>query len=511
VPNAQAECKGDWKHANNPIPGTLAASNPLLGRFGGELGDKYKSYGITGNFNLDMDYVDLTAIVNYHNQKNAWVGDHDGGGSTTTMAAERNSFENISTEIRAVTKLDEPLNFVLGFYYQNTTRNFLQDVIFAGAEDSSVAPEYRYTAYRKLSATDGETASVYAEMIWDITDELQLTGGARYLHETKRSFFEQPYVNGNLVGIFEPNTRLNSDLAFNDVSPEATLRWQPTSDLTLYVAYKQGFKSGGFSNSGIYSASSIDPREDFEFQPEGVEGFEGGVKTSFFDGSLDFELEAYYYKFKNLQLDFFNSPTFAYQTENAGSAKTTGAEMQATWRPDGIDGLTFSGSLAYNVGKYIDFEAPCYAGQTPAQGCNIFAGYALPTKQELGGHPRSSAPKWSGSLMADYETPVGNGLVLGFSGNVQFKSKYYLSAFGNPFDVQKSYATLDAAIRLGTEDGVWQLAVIGKNLTNKYAMLVSSEVPSTGGLTGTAGGFVADRYGVSTLPRTIEIQLTWRY
>jgi outer membrane receptor protein involved in Fe transport len=511
VPNPQAECNADWQHDNNPIPPDLAATNPLLNRFDGELGDKYKSYGITGKFDLALDYVDITAILNYHKQKNQWVGDHDGGGSTTTMAAERNSFENISAEVRAVTALDGPFNFTVGVYYQNTTRHFLQDVIFAGAEDSSVAPEYRYTAYRKLSDTDGETASVYSEVAWDITDEWQLTGGARYLHETKRSFFEQPYVNGNLTGIFEANDRINSDLAFNDVSPEVTLRWQPNASLTLYAAYKQGFKSGGFSNSGIYSVASPDPLEDFEFQPEGVEGFEGGVKAWLFDDTLTVDLEAYYYKFKNLQLDFFNSPIFAYQTENAGSAKTTGAELQATWQPKEGDGLTISGSLAYNVSKYIDFLAPCYAGQTPAQGCSIYAGYAVPSKQQLAGQPRSNAPKWSGSLRVDYERPIGEGFILGLSTNVQFKSKYYLSAFGNPYDVQNAYATLDAAIRFGTDDGVWQLAVIGKNLTNKYAMLISSEVPSTGGNTGTAAGFVADRYGVSTLPRTVEVQLTWRY
>ncbi len=511
VPNTQAECNPDWKHANNPIPADIAATNPLLNRWGGQLGDKYKSHSITGKFDWDLDVLDLTAVLNYHSQKNAWVGDHDGGGSTTTMAAERNAFDNYSTEVRAVSKYDSPVNFVLGFYYQNTDRDFVQDVIFAGAEDSSVAPEYRYTAYRKLSGTKGETVSVYGELVWDITEELQLTGGARWLHETKKSFFLQPYVNGNLTGIFKPNDQIDSALSFDDVSPEVTLRWQPVSGLTLYAAYKQGFKSGGFSNSGIYSVASPNPLEDFEFQPEGVEGFEAGVKTSFLADTLSLEVEAYRYKFTNLQLDFFNSPIFAYQTENAGSAKTTGFEVQATWRPDAVPGLTLGGSFNYNVAKYAEFTAPCYAGQTPAAGCNIIDGYALPTKQQLGGHPRANAPKISGSFTADYEMDVGGGFLLGLSTNLQFKSKYYLSAFGNPYDVQKGFATLDAAVRLGTDDGAWQLAVIGKNLTNKYAMLVSSEVPSTGGGTGTAGGFVADRYGVSTLPRTVEIQLTYRF
>jgi outer membrane receptor protein involved in Fe transport len=402
------------------------------------------------------------------------------------------------------------LNAVLGVYYQNTHRFFQQDVLFAGAENSAAEPSRRFVAYDKLSETDGETISVYGELVWDITQQLQLTGGLRYMHETKDSYFIQNYVNPFFTGIFVPGVQLDANQTFNDASPEVTLRWEASSNLTLYAAYKEGFKSGGFSNSAIYSTITASPLDDFTFQPEHVKGFEGGVKASLFNNTLSIEFEAYHYKFKDLQIDFFNSPTFAFITENAGGSKTEGAELQFTWAPEQVDGLTLTGSLAYNVAKYTDFEAPCYAGQTPMDGCTILRPGEVP-KQELGGQSRALAPKWSGSLGVDYDTPVGNGFRLGFSTNVKFKSKHRLGAFNNPYDIQSAYATLDAAVRFGDEDGHWQFAVIGKNLTNKYALLSAGDTPGTGGNTGYANGFVADRYGTPIVGRTIEFQLTWRY
>src|SRR5690606_9788098 len=94
------------------------------------------------------------------------------------------------------TRLDGPFNFVGGVYLQDTKRDFLQDVDFLGARDTAAPnPHYEYTAYRKVSETDGETLSVYGELQWDFADRWRLTAGVRYTDETKESFFEQPYVN----------------------------------------------------------------------------------------------------------------------------------------------------------------------------------------------------------------------------------------------------------------------------------------------------------------------------
>src|SRR5690606_8550893 len=156
--------------------------------------------------------------------------------------------------------------------------------------------------------------------------------------------------------------------------------------------------------------------------------------------------------------------------------------------------LMLHGAFAYNISEYTDFLAPCYAGQRPSQGCNIFIPGQVP-HQQIAGVKRALAPKYSGYLGVDYERSIANNLLLGLTLNWQYKDKHQLNAFGHFADWQDSYDTLDAAIRLGSQDGRWQLAFIGRNITDEYALLSSADTPSTGGGTGTEAGFSADRYG----------------
>ena len=522
VPNTLAECNPDWNSLENRIPPGIAETNPRLNKFDGELGEDYESYSITLKGDYSFENFDVTAIFNYHDQETNWVGDFDGGGATAVFASEHNTFDNTSLEIRGVSNFDSPLNFVLGAFWQTNERHFEQDVIFAGAQNTaSPLPSQEFTAYDKLSETDLDTLSVYGELIWDVSEVVQVTGGLRWIEEEKDSFFHQPYVNPFFTGLFvlydpnDPLTEVVADQKFDKVVPEVTVRWEATDNVTLYVAYKEGFKGGGMSNSGILSNAVIsaggDAAADFIFDEETVEGWEAGVKASLLDGAMTVEFEVYDYDFEDLQIDFFNSPTFAFITTNAGASTTTGGELNVTWAPPGVDGLILSGAIIYNEGEYDDFIAPCYAGQTPALGCDVPILPGEAPKQQLGGSRRGLAPKWAGYLAADYDIAVADNLLLGFSANVQFKGKHQLSEFGFPFAFQDSYETLDASIRLGSQDERWQVAIIGKNLTDEYALVFSGDNPSTGGGTGTPGGFLADQRGTPIFPRTIAAELTLRF
>ena len=544
----------------NDVPPGIGVVNSLLNQFGdGDLGEKFTSWNITGNFDYAFDNVDLRTIVNYNDATERWVSDFDGGGITNIFAGERNTFEQFAIESRAVTRFDAPVNVVLGAYYQQTDRFFDQDVIFAflpfpgcvagtatvcGPEFSGplLDPDDQFTAYNKISETDGETWSVYAEFVWTMAEDWELTAGARYIHETKDSFFIQPYVFPFVTGLFiphDPNNLLTTaaaDQTFKNLIPEVTLTWMVNDNVTAYAAYKEGFKSGGFSNSAILSNLSpplvngspcIQPHlggtcpgagpgddlvfSDFVFDPEENRGGEIGIKMSLLENSMLATVEVYYYKFSDLQVDFFNDAQFAFVTSNAGGSETYGAELQVDWATP-VEGLALSGSFGWLESKFTEFFQFCHGGQTPAQGCGPLQPGQTETdlRQNLAGNTRPGAPRWSGHLVGNYERPVGNGLMLGLTGNVQYKSRTHLSA-DIPSITYKSYATIDASVRLGTQDGRWQLAFIGKNLTDKLAIRGAGDVPSTGGNTGTPEGFLGDLSGGTIRPRQYEVELSWRF
>jgi iron complex outermembrane receptor protein len=280
----------------------------------------------------------------------------------------------------------------------------------------------------------------------------------------------------------------------------------------VYAAYKTAYKSGGFSNGGINSALSADPLGDLTFDPEKASGFEGGIKSTVMDNQLRLNVNVYTYKYSDLQVDFFNSPIFAFQTLTA-DARTKGAEFEFEYAPRSISGLSLHGSLNYNRARYTSFPlAPCYAGQTPGQGCNLALNPAAGafTRQNLDGAPLSVAPKWTSTLGASYDADVGSDLKFGVSADARYSGNYLASAFGNPDSRQGSYVNLDASIRLGAADERWQLALIGKNLTNRFYVTGVVDGPSTGGGTGTAAGLHADQLGFATLPRTVMLQVSTR-
>ncbi|MBL6692051.1 MAG: TonB-dependent receptor [Pseudomonadales bacterium] len=517
IPLSGVDCTPDGGRGWNNVPPEIAQTNHLLRQFGGPDGDEYESQSLTGTFNYQFDNFDAKLILNYHDQDSRWVGDQDATGVTTIFAGEKNKFENLSAEFRIVTTFDQSVNFVLGGYFQQTDRYFNQVVNFAGARNTAADPNDEYTAYDKISETEGDTQSIYGEVIWDIADRWQLTAGARWIEESKDSYFIQPYVNPFFVGLFtlydpsNPATRAVADQDFDDVIPEVTLRWEATDNVTVYGAYKEGFKSGGFSNSAILSNLSPPGFNDFIFEPEKVDGFEAGVKASLFDNSVLLTVEAFMYDFEDLQVDFFNSAQFAYVTENAGGSETNGIEVQFEWATP-VDGLYVTGSVAYLESIFTDFVSFCATGQTAAQGCTLPPPPAPETAafQNLDGNDRPGAPEWSGFIAANYERPLGQNLYWGITANLQFKDDYGLLAT-DPDAIQDGYETWDANIRLGATDGKWQLALIGKNLSDENAFRGGGNVPGTGGNTGTAEGFPSDLQGVAIRPRQVELEFTYNF
>ena len=301
------------------------------------------------------------------------------------------------------------------------------------------------------------------------------------------------------------------------------MAWKPTPDITVYGAYKSAYKSGGFSNSGILSPSA--GLADFEFEPEKAKGFEAGIKSMLLDRQLRLNLTAFSFKYDNLQLDFFRSDIFAFTTINAGSARTKGLELEFEIAPRALDGFNLHGSVNYTRARYGDAPgAPCWAGQTRAQGCNLVYVAAtdssrpfnpaidtVANRQNLKGLPTANAPEWTGNLGASYEALFESGAKLAFALDARYSSSYLATAFGNPYTRQKRYISLDGSISFTSADEHWQFQLIGKNLTNRWYAIGGVDAPNTGSGTGSTAGVLADQIGFASLPRTVQAQVTFRY
>jgi iron complex outermembrane recepter protein len=352
----------------------------------------------------------------------------------------------------------------------------------------------------RASTVDIKTYSAFGQIRYEITDQIELAGGLRWADET-RALSVYDYRNNFDITPFLPN-RKNSSSTF---SPEATVTYKPSQDLTLFGSYKQGYKSGSFSvavpaNVIRNSAGQIIGADDKSFGDEKVTGYELGVKSRLFDRSLTANLAFYDYRYKGLQVGGIEpaiSGVPVIRTVNAGKARTYGVDFDLAYRPPGIEGLNLNASVNWNHARYQELNnIPCYTGQTVAQGCRNFFG-AFPatarpgqpsqvapgagsvvvgglsgyyTGQDLSGTQMIRAPEWTANFGFDYEMPVGNGLKLRLANNNQYSAKYpTFQAINRPNEdnFQEIFLKIDASVAVSHEAELWEFALIGKNITDK--------------------------------------------
>ena len=521
--------KTDFVNYHNAMPQVVIDSGMPYAKAGG-LYHEYRSYSISPIIEYEFDNWTLTSASNYNWYSNKYMydGEYQSGPqdvpatpgenlATAIWAGEDTEYAVFSTELRATTNFDGPLNGMLGFYYHDTDRDFGQSVTLGGFSDSTAPDPYTFTSCFKEAGFVGETVSAFGQIIWDIVPDLELAAGLRYIDESNDGHHRHTWIHPNLRGLwvmFDPNdptTEIIANQNWDDWTPEVTLTWLQRDELTLYAAYKEAYKSGGFSPQGIHAQANPNAVEDFTFQPETAEGVEIGAKLSLLDYQLSLNLAAFSYDYDGLQVDYFNTGVFALSTINAGTVETSGVETDFNYRPDGLPALTVFGALNYLNAEYQEFLAPCWGGQLPSQGCTLTGPLGAPF-QNLKGQDPAVAPEWTATLGVDWETPIGNNrMLLGFSAFTKYRSSYDASAFGNPLTEIDSYVTLDASMRLiWGDDRNWEVALIGKNLTDELFAHAQLDGPSTGSGTGTPAAVPSDMFVYASDPWTVQLRLTWR-
>ena len=419
-------------------------------------------------------------------------------GTTSSAAAGlfnvTNGFnrEQFTEELRLVSDFAGPLNFTFGGFLERG--NFSDDVTIArnvvgfplavGAAPTAIFVQkgQKYVRIR--------TESLYGQLLYKLTPTVELAAGARWTSERRSE-------TGSFLA---PATGVVSDAVFarpaissNNVAPEVSLTWRPSSDMTVFANYKKGFKSGSFNVS-----TPPFNGENNAFDDEKVEGGELGLKLRSADRSLSAELSGFYYKYSGLQVganvQATNGVTVT-RTVNAGAARSYGIEGSITYRP--ADKLNLRSSLLYNNSRYTSLtNIPCYGGQMVSEGCNLLfnpaanGGIGGFTAQDRSGLPLIRAPRWSGNFGADYEFDLGRDWRLVATSSNQWQSSSLVN-LGYLY-YQPSFFKADLSFTLKSPDNTWELALIGKNIGNE---ITTGNCSNGNRMTGNAGGLIT---GTST-------------
>jgi iron complex outermembrane receptor protein len=410
------------------------------------------------NFNF-RNGLTLTSLSGYYwlDQEYLYAASVIGAASALVSDSDFDSHQ-FTQEFRLTSDFEGPLNFAGGGFYQS---GFQKTAILLRGNTVLGLPNVLSAVNHEI---DIDSISFFGQLLWQIAPDLELAPGARWTRE-KRTHEQYNFNPAN--GPVGRSVLLDPEIEATNTSPEVTLTYTPTDDLTLFAAYKTGFKSGSF-NGVVF----LGPTTPGSFDDEEVSGGEVGLKSRLLDRQLSFNAAVYYYRYSDLQVgaNEISGATGALilRTLNAASANVYGVDLDATYEVPSVAGLTINTGVNYNHARYSAFSnAPCGNGQTIAQGCDQLVNPATErfTSQDLEGRPLVRAPEWMGSLGVDYSMSLGSDWELSLGALASFSSEYSLNLIDEPGFYQDSYVKAGANVTLKSDK--WEVALIGNNLGNE--------------------------------------------
>ncbi len=472
---------------------------------------KNKVFGATLNADLEVGEHTLTSVSSLLDYKTREIVDVDFSGISFLDGTNlREDYRQYSQELRLTSPGGETFNYIAGVYYQHAKLDVQDFTLFnptflaLGAPFNALGDTRNDRDYTQKS----DLISGFAQGELSVTDQLRITAGARFNHEKKSGSRTLAVVKGPLstaplpvvTAVFRAlnieSHSISGKISEDSFNPMVNVQFDATDDLMLYASYAKGTKAGGFDirSNSLPTSTTVAKPGAFEFEDESADNFEAGLKYK--GRNVAFNLSLYRTDYKDLQVNIFDG-TLNFNVRNAAEARTQGVE--ADFRAAIADGLTISGAVAYLDFKFTNFtNGQCFYLQVPGPGG--FCDYS--------GKRNALSPKWSGNLNLDYTTPVTTNMKVAFNVNADFSSSYIAAANLDPRTHQDGYVKLGARLALAQVDDRWEVALIGRNLTNQRILQTASSMPLATTITRNAGNAYN---GIVDRPRTIAVQLTGRF
>jgi iron complex outermembrane receptor protein len=152
----------------------------------------------------------------------------------------------------------------------------------------------------------------------------------------------------------------------------------------LYFKFAHGVKSGGFNTAATLPVALV------SVKPERLNSFEGGYKSQWFGGKLTFDVTAFHYDYRNIQVNVVGpnpgavgGATVSY-LQNAAKGHANGAEFELAGTP--TERLKLNASVGLLYTKFDSFQVvnggANYSGnqfvRSPHLTLNVGGTYTIP-------------------------------------------------------------------------------------------------------------------------------------
>jgi iron complex outermembrane receptor protein len=421
----------------------------------------------------------------------------------TTISAAPSTQEQWTQEVRLTGDITPSLNYVVGVFgfYQNIKSDpvHVQEQGAAAARFllNPGAAGYRadlLTGYGQNTKIDFDTesAALFGQLDWSITEKLHLLPGLRLNYDKKKMDFAATTYGGPanptpaelalLRSVLSPQA-YQANVDDTNVSGQLTFAYSFTDTINTYATYAKSYKSVGMNSAALPTDAAGNPALDAAtVKPEDVNHYEVGIKTQPLPG-VTANLSVFNTDIEDFQAQVQNNAVGALRgyLANAKKVRVRGVEFDSSAR---LGAFSLFANAAYTDGEYRSFkDAPAplerSGGSDPLTQVVDASGTRLP-----------GISKWAGSLGGEY---VITGGLLGRAGD------YYIGADASSRSDFSSAATESAYLNVGgytlynaragfrANDG-WEFSFWIRNLTDKdYFELLAAASGSTGLYVGQPG------------------------
>ena len=396
--------------------------------------------------NWQIGEYKLTSISAYRNWRFIPTNDADGTSvNAITNAGQGVKDEQWTQELRFATPTGRALQTVVGLYYFYQHQDNLTYTYYGPSAGAYTGRAFFNNASSTVSQFLGtNSAAVFGQSTWNITDSLSLTGGARETYEDKFTRIHRNPATGSptfqaAFGPYESGKLTRYD---TNTSALGSLSYKFTKDVLGYVSVSKGAKAGGINptvpSAGLTTASLY-------VAPEKAVDYEAGFKSTLFERRLQVNANLFLTNVTDYQATQLleSSPGVFVQTlTNIGKVRSKGAELELQAVP--LPGLHLSLDSSYNDAAYISYSnAPCSA-EALAAGKTVC---------DLTGSQVVGAPKWIVGPGVEFDHTIFGDLE-GFAGaDYSWRSSFFGSADNSELARVKSYGLLN--LRAGV-NGVWR-------------------------------------------------------
>ena len=459
---------GFFEYVSSQLPGILTPGvpNPVLDGYTDNDGDVYagdyddpgyndlKTGGVTANLQWNMGDVNGISITDYSSVKRTYIEDSDASPLSFFNFFLTTDAQQFSQELRFDGEA-EKFRWVGGLYYLDLdiedTNGAITAPIFGPAPTPGAETGVNNPYHSQLSSI-----SVFGQFEIPLSESFNLIVGGRVIRDKKKFDYltavvefinpdQRDFDAPDNIGLLEVLGTYKGKRTDTDWAGRVALDWSISDEWLTYISWNRGVKGGGY-NAPIFPLDGGYTDELMSYDPEQLDAYEIGFKSTLADGKIRFNGAAYYYNYKDYQA--FNIVGIDTLTFNA-DATSKGIELELQASPGNWDFIL--------GGAWNDVEV------------KLPGGVRTPTVQ---------SPDVNLNGLIRYSLPLGDGQ-LAFQVNGVYLSEHIFALTNLPNVTENGYTVFDGSISYLTNDGRWIFSAYVKNFGGEEYLVQTFDLSTT--------------------------------